>query len=122
MIETESLSGNLNNSQSITDQIFDKGSLRKRKFSSISGNQQNIKGKNVIDEDPINFGTNSMGHPVTKRMIETESLSGNLNVSKSITDQIFGKGLLRKQKSKSISGNQQKIKGKNVIDGDPIDV
>merc|ERR1712008_362606 len=74
-IETENLSENMNISQSIPDQIFDKRSLRKQKFGSISENQQNIKRKNVTGEDPINVGTTSIGHPVTKpmRMSETEN-------------------------------------------------
>ena len=53
-----------------------------------------------------------MGHPVTKpmRMIETENLSENMNISQSIPDQIFDKRSLRKQKFGSISENQQSIK------------
>ena len=102
----------------LIDQAIDKNSRGKRKFGSVSGNQENIKGKHVIDEDPINVGTNSMGHTVTKpmRIIETENLSENMNVSQSIPDQIFEKGSLKKRKFSSISGNHQNIKGKNVTD------
>ena len=44
----------------IIDQMLDKNSRRKQKFGSISGNRENVTG-----EDPIDVGTNSMGHPVT---------------------------------------------------------
>merc|ERR1719362_2680009 len=71
----------------IIDEMFDKNSRRKQKFGSVSGNQENIKGKNVIGEDHIDVGTNSMGQPVTKPNIlpinESENLSENMNRSQS---------------------------------------
>ena len=45
MIESENLSENMNNNQSISDHIFDKNSRRKRKFGSVSGNREIIKRK-----------------------------------------------------------------------------
>jgi hypothetical protein len=123
MIESENLSENMNIYQSIPDQIFDKGSVRKRKFGSISGNQQKIKEENETDKDSIDVGTNSMGHPATgimghpvtgimghpvtkpMRMIESENLSDNLNNNQSISDLFFDKNSRRKRKFGSISGN-----------------
>ena len=73
MIESENLSENMNIYQSIPDQIFDKGSVRKQKIGSISENQQKINEENETDKDSIDVGTNSMGHPVTGVMGHTVS-------------------------------------------------
>ena len=78
----------------------------------------------MTDEDLIDGGPNSMGHPVTKpmRMIESENLSENMNIYQSIPDQvrIMRSELGRIQhelqaQQETIKENEKKIKQNNTL-------